>query len=368
MRKLALLAMLALVIGMVPMATAGGQVDAQANGTVHFVNANVNFQIDICDGSFPSNTLVDDLAFGEAADVELPGGAQDIYIALDPNDCTAGPTTLQIVPPINVVGGQETTSILGPSAGLNTTGVNDTSTTPADTARLTMRNGVLGGPNTGFCIDGALVDGTETVPGAQNQVEVPAGAVDELALYVQGSGCTPGEPATLAACTNLVFNVFATAQALDVDNQLFIVGCELPTSDMNVSQFCTTLNPDLQAAGDAIDNLFAGVDPDNEATYPSPDAVQAVVDQINAALAAGDASVPDTVRPQWEIVSGGLRDLVAGLTAASYDLANIGPDGVADIVDGLDEPPSAETTAATDVLTEWYLANCIPEGAPTFTG
>jgi hypothetical protein len=96
--------------------------------------------------------------------------------------------------------------------------------------------------------------------------------------------------------------------------------------------------------------------------------VQAVVDLVNAAIAAGDATVPDTIRPQWEIVTSGLRQLVAGLTAASFDLNVVGQAGIQEILDGLAEGPDAETQAAIDVLTDFYIANCLISGEPSFTG
>ena len=370
MRKLALLAMLALVVGFVPMTSAGGQVEAQADGDVHLVQGIAGpATFDICEGA---DVLAAGLGNGDVADFTLPGGNHDLSLATNGGDECGDVTNVPLAPPLSVIGGEQNTAILGPAPGIGVQGVNDTSTTPADTTRLTMRNAFPIG-DIGICVGGELVDGTLIpAPGVgQAQAEVPSGSTT-LTLYIGvAGGCQEEGDATLAACTNLVFNVSgnATATAINTpDNELFIVGCELPVSDQNLTEFCLAVNPGLQDASSAIDALFAGVKAPNPETYPSPSEVQAVVDQINAALAAGDATVPDTIRPQWEIVTSGLRELVAGLTAASYDLEVIGQAGIQQILDGLAEGPDAETQAAIDVLTDFYIGNCLISGEPTFTG
>jgi hypothetical protein len=371
MRKLALLAMLALVVGFVPMTSAGSQVEAQADGNLHIVNgigvADPPGPVTVCEGT---DELATGLSNGDTADISLSGGVHSLSVALTGagQDCT----TATPIADINVVGGQDQTLILGPAPNQSVFSLNDTSTTPADTTRLTLRNSFPIG-DIGICVGGELVDGTLiTGTGVGTaQAEVPSGPTT-LTLYIGvAGGCQEEGDATLAACTNLVFNVFsndtATAPAAP-DNELFIVGCELPTSDQALTQFCEAVNPGLQAASASLDALFAGVKAPNPETYPPPSEVEAVVDQVNAAIALGDASVPDTIRPQWEIVTSGLRQLVAGLTAASFDFDTIGQAGIQEILDGMAEGPDAETQAAIDVLTDFYVANCLISGEPTFTG
>jgi hypothetical protein len=64
--------------------------------------------------------------------------------------------------------------------------------------------------------------------------------------------------------------------------------------------------------------------------------------------------------------------LVAGLTAASFDLAALTEDQVAEIVDGINNPPAnPEVDAATEVLTQFFIGSCAAapvELTPTFTG
>jgi hypothetical protein len=262
--------------------------------------------------------------------------------------------------------------ILALVLGEATPGVNDTSVTPPEMTRLTLRNGSGLPIDFGICLDGELVEGSTIPQGAtQVQVEVPSGPYENLTLDVPPAGCQTdeGQAVTLAACTNLVLNLYRTeAFNADADNQLFIVGCELPASADDVAAFCTVL-PNLNAVPDELAALFAAVDVNDPATFPSVDAVQAFVEEVSALVAAGDAVVPATVEPQWLIATDGLRQLVAGLTAASFDFQTIvdnDPDQAQQIIDAArgEGPPDPEQDAAIEVLTAFFLENCLPPAAP----
>jgi hypothetical protein len=75
------------------------------------------------------------------------------------------------------------------------------------------------------------------------------------------------------------------------------------------------------------------------------------------------------VKPQWEVVTEGLRDLIAGIELAGYDWSAFGQPRRQEAVDGLNSTePDAEVDAATEVLTAFYLGNCIATAPVTFTG
>jgi len=58
---------------------------------------------------------------------------------------------------------------------------------------------------------------------------------------------------------------------------------------------------------------------------PTPAAVVAVVDSTNAAIAAGDATVPAEIQTQWETVTAGLRDLTVAPTQVGGDVSMLPP-------------------------------------------
>src|SRR5690606_1548726 len=89
------------------------------------------------------------------------------------------------------------------------------------------------------------------------------------------------------------------------------------------------------------------------------------VTEVRTLLEQGDTTVPPTVRPQWLIATEDLRDLVFGLTAVGFDfelLVDLSPDSAERLIEagtGAGEP-DAEFDAAIEVLTEFFVANCIP--------
>jgi hypothetical protein len=203
------------------------------------------------------------------------------------------------------------------------------------------------------------------------QVEVPSASYLLTLFAGEQIGCVIDEQqeVTLAACTNLTLNLFRTEPLnADADNQLFIVGCVLPESTNDVAAFCGVL-PDLQGVPDELGALFAGTDINDLATYPEPAAIEAFVGQVDALLDAGDAVVPKDVRSAWLTATDGLRELVAGLAAASFDFQTIvdnNPEQAQELLDAAEgeAPPDPETDAAIETLTAFFLENCVPPEPP----
>ena len=150
--------------------------------------------------------------------------------------------------------------------------------------------------------------------------------------------------------------------------QTFCVDCEPPPSQNLLDQFCGVL-PGVQAVPDRLAELFGGVDINDPSTFPSVDAIEAFVNEVSALLEQGDTSVPPTVQPQWTIATAELRELVFGLTAVGFDFAllvDLSPEDADRILEvaGGEGPPDPEFDAAVEVLTAFFVDNCVPpEGA-----
>ena len=148
----------------------------------------------------------------------------------------------------------------------------------------------------------------------------------------------------------------------------FCVDCEPLPSQNLLDQFCGVL-PGVQAVPDRLAELFGGVDINDPSTYPSTDAIEALVNEVSALLEQGDTSVPPSVQPQWSIATAELRDLVFGLTAVGFDFAllvDLSPDDAERLIEvGRGEgAPDPEFDAAVEVLTAFFVENCVPpEGA-----
>jgi hypothetical protein len=140
--------------------------------------------------------------------------------------------------------------------------------------------------------------------------------------------------------------------------------------------FCAVL-PALQPLGAEILEALANLpEDDGEMTQEEWeeladwDAIGAELEELFAEaselLADGDESRPDTVAPQWETVTQGLRDARNALEAVDYDLSTESGRAIAGALreGALDDSPNPEGDAATAVLTQWFIDNCIPEAPP----
>ena len=106
-------------------------------------------------------------------------------------------------------------------------------------------------------------------------------------------------------------------------------------------------------------------------TYPTTDAVKAVVEKIDALISAGDKTVPAAQKGAWEVATSSLRSLTAGLVAVGYDfslLPSADQQEFIDGVNGVNQTADPEQDAATAALTEFYTTSCIPTAGPSFTG
>ena len=248
---------------------------------------------------------------------------------------------------------------------------NDLSTTGFGNARFTLNNSNAVALD--VCIDGVKVAAlTDIGVGHSNEVEMPQEIDAELNVVPDPAPCTFNTPnaTPLAAGTNLVVTATDVTACTTGCAQLIVVGQDRPQNNPNTAAFCSALTA-LQNIQAEIKGVLGGVNPADSSTFPSAPAVNQLVTDINSAVNAGDAVVPTTVMPQWEIVTSGLRQLATGLTSASYRLANIPEASLDTIIDGINStaPPSGATAAATTVLTSFFETSCITTTvSPLFTG
>nr|WP_249420464.1 DUF4397 domain-containing protein [Rhabdothermincola salaria] len=319
-----------------------------------------------------------DLASGESFDVGLSAGDHDVVVCFaGSTDDTCAPggaaqTVLSGV--ISVAGGTTYTlvvepNVAGPPPPVGTLAqfVVDTTPTGLGMARFQFNHAIPAGVGpVSVCLDGEAVAGLEeiTFPNA-GIAEVPEG-VYGLSLDL-GLGCDPEtNDVNLVAGTSFALTATAVETCGANCVQVLVVGQERP-DNMPDPAFCNDVLG-LSEATILLDALFAGVVVGEPGTYPTPDEVMDVVDALNAVILLGDIDVPLEVQPQWEILTAGLRDLAAGLALVGGDLEMLPEAALQDIIDGLnDDTPDPEIDAATEVLTEWVVANCFDTPAPTPT-
>jgi hypothetical protein len=421
-RKLALVLAAALFGAAVPTMTASGApVSSQATAaSVRFINLmNTNTAapaatqpIDICvDGV----KVADNLAVATHVDTTVNAGAAGVVIVAssDANaNCSTATqsTTLSMAP---VVGGSNVTiAVNDASGGWITPGTtvgptlesftNDLSATANGLARFQVHN--QSPQSADICIAGVKPTGLANIaPGGSGEAEVAAATPPSIAIVSPAGGaCSTGTAVPLpglAAGSNTVFTIGVSLQfnAFPPNPngsniigstacgknpadpgacvQVFQVGQGRPVNSAATAAFCAALNPGLTGIQAEIKSVLGGIDPTSAATVtatkPSTAAVQKLVNDINSIVAAGDASVPATVLPQWETVTAGLRKLATGLTSAGFDVSNIPLSDLKTIVDGangVNQTANPANDAATAVLTNFFLTNCVAAAVPKFTG
>ncbi len=141
--------------------------------------------------------------------------------------------------------------------------------------------------------------------------------------------------------------------------------------------FCASI---LGLAGvqPALKALIGDVDPTTKDTIkntqPSYGDQKAFVDNTQAALDAGDATVPSAISDAWDTSTAGLRKLLATFKLANYDLSTLPPAAVKDLVLGANGiklpgvPPDEDVASATEALTTFYTSICAAAPGPPGPG
>jgi hypothetical protein len=379
-KRLTVILAIATIAAMVPAASASSApVSSQAtNASVYIINAfhavAPGVAEDVWDGNHPSETkIATAIADGQAATVSVTAGAHILGACQSPStqtvptngggNCTpmfgTGSAT------VNIVGGTNVTSIGEPAGGFFFT--NDISPTAFGKGRFTLNN-VAGVGGIDVCLDGNATPILANVAnGAAGETEVPAEVNASIRFAAGGSNCTvfpfgPAFHANLAAGTNFVFNLTQSTTCTTACVQIIQVDQARPVNSAATNTFCAVLNPGLQALKAEIKSTLGGVNVNNLATAPGVATIQNLVNDINTQLNTGDATVPASVKPQWEIAVAGLRQLAEGLTSAGYNLALIPTASLQKIVDGangVNQTANAAVDAATAVLTNFFLTSCV---------
>jgi hypothetical protein len=411
-RKLALVLAAAMFAALVPTMTASGApVSAQATSVaVRFINLmntgnGITQPIDICvDGV----KVAPGLPVVHHVDTTVPAGAPGVVVVASPTaslTSCAGAAQSQSFS-IPTVGGTNLTVAVNDASG--TPGgvslavfTNDTSPTAIDLARLQVHNDSP--QSADICINGGKVLPNLSpggVASSSGEVETPHATPPVITVISPSSGvqtdCASGTAfplPSLAAGTNTIITlgvsvklagatpVGSTACGTDPTDsgacvQVLQVGQGAPVNNASTASFCQVLQPGLTNIQAEIKSVLGGITFTSagvpiSSTFPTVAAVKTLVGDINAVVAAGDASVPATVKPQFDAVAAGLTALATGLTSAGFDVSKIPAANLKTIVDGINSTPSATSAANTQVLTAFFLTNCgaaVTTAAPKFTG
>jgi hypothetical protein len=166
------------------------------------------------------------------------------------------------------------------------------------------------------------------------------------------SGSDFGEPPCGAACIQVLF-----------------VGEDTHPNNPDTEVFCGDIAA-LAGVQASLKDLVGNVDPTDETTVantqPSVGDLQAFVESTNAALVAGDESVPPVVAASWATATADLRKLLQTFQLVGYDLSKLPPAAVEQIVLGANGiklpgvPANKDVVGATEALTAFYGSVCAP--------
>jgi hypothetical protein len=385
-----MLAVVALVATMSPITAA----HAAGNVDVHIINN----EGQILDVWMSGQRVVTGLAINGHIDITITAGSKQVVACRSGSGGTVTNTNCNsVVLPVtpmqqgqyDFVGGHSNTLVFGPNATLtdptntNTFGfTNDLTPTANGNYRVSLNNaGIPGGLN--LCVNGVQVitnslpatPGTTLAPGAENEA---ASSVPQMVQVASAAGLPNcGTPLfqtllNLAAGTNTVINFVGTAasdvQVLSTDQQ------DVANTPVDAA-FCKALLS-LQGIEAQITALFAPVKAGDPATTPSKFQVKTLVDTINAAIALGDAHVPNLQKGYWGIAVQGLEDLAGQLTAFGFDLGLLKTEDQQALINfatHVAQPPNPERDTAVEGLTAYAVANCLSASTvkgsgPKFTG
>jgi hypothetical protein len=196
-----------------------------------------------------------------------------------------------------------------------------------------------------------------TIPG----ITFPGGSNVVITLV---NACI-GSPICLAP---VGFNAFSDGYFKPLFN-IIDVGQETVPNKPDTADFCKAIVglPGIQTA---LKDLIGLVVPGDSNTYPSVGEMKTFVDDTQAILDAGDASVPGTVAPQWQLATASIRSLLFGFTAIGYNWALLPVASQTALVLGVNGgsipgiTPDLLTVSAGTVLTDFYLSECVPPAPP----
>jgi hypothetical protein len=403
-KRVTLVAALAMVFALVPAMTAGYAANRQAgvsaqdtNAHIHLMNlltdwptlgaAAVQQPVDVTLDGAP---LVTNFANLAGFDFSTPVSTPHVF-----NICKAG--TAATCTGANLYGtttltfaqGQFDAALVDPagpvlpnaaSVFLFST-VNNLTSTALGNARFTVHN--LTGGSVDVCVNGTKIF-TGVANTASAEKEFPEAINAAVNFEIPSAAGCPGTAKTIsfAAGTNLVLTLGGDATLTGAPgsqtttlhscttgcSELFFVGQGRPVNAAATAAFCAALNPGLTGIQAEVKATLGTV----TTSPPSIAAVKQLVTDINTLVAAGDASVPATVLPQWEQATSGLRTLSETLTAVSFDVSTLTAaqrQQLQDGANGVNQAANPALDAATTVLTNFFLTSCVTAAVtPKFTG
>jgi hypothetical protein len=406
MRKIALIAMLAIVGAMMPMSTAGTQPlpdTLDGVGTIMLINPSVpgigpiDVWIEVDDGNFVKYTVS---APGQE-EVQLPKGSHAFQLCFlgVSTDQTCAPTAAPLGPPgtFDISSNDILNGLLGgvflgvgPASGL-AINENDTEETETDDTKLTFFNGSPYPIQ--VCVDDdlthdlpAAVFGTVALPQGVAEFDGQDGETRDIKVYDPvingGAGLPPFVDCTSPTAVTIPLGLppgantvvtwpdglFPFCQGACI-YQLF-PGEEPPHSSNNVDEFCAVV---LEAANITpwLQDLFAEVEVGDPDTYPDPEKVEKVIVRIAELLEKGNQTAPPEIVDAWLTATAGFVE-TGRLATADYDLEALPQDDLRDLVSLIDNPQAddEEAVAAIDAISAWVPVNCFGavETEPSFTG
>ena len=358
-RKTALGVALALMLAAIPASLFATSAVADSNSDVHII---------FIDHSHAPNIIVDNTIIGTqvptatAFDTTLGTGAHTIVACdntatrFDGGTCFNGDTPV----PGPFAGGEGNVVITTGGANftvvLDTIGSSDTltflngqNTTAFNRARFQLNNASLGVLS--VCIDShdgnGLTPVLDHVPaeGGQDSQEITAVQGAQVYIGSADNDCSTYNNFTLnfPAGTNTVFT--ATNSGSDFGEppcgaaciQVLYVGEDTHPNNPDTDVFCGDIAA-LAGVQASLKDLVGDVDPTDESTVantqPSVGDMQAFVESTNAALVAGDESVPPVVAASWATATADVRKLLQTFQLVGYDLSKLPLAAVEQIVLG----------------------------------
>lgn len=380
--KIAIAAVLGMLLGLVPL-TGIGQAGAAGTANVRIVHSVLTYPglpgapVDIYVNGAKAVTA---LAYGEVADAVLPTGTHSIVACTNPSCTTtysSGSLTVVAdnnytvaasgiyIPAGALGGGQPASAIQVPLQSF----INESTPTSFDSARIQLNNGIpasLAAVGQSICINGVALAGTVDITAGETGVaEIPAGTHDfSIQAATQPCSTTP-TAISFPAGTAFSFTLVPSGTAGDAGKPVVqLVGESRPTNTPATPAFCANVTS-FGTAAEALTDLLSKIVINDPSTYPTDTAVLTAAGNVADVIASGDMNVPAAIKPQWEVLTGGLRTLVASLQLVGGDVAGLGAN-LAVVVAGINSPvEDPETAAATTVLTNWYISNCIAAPTPS---
>lgn len=387
-RKIALGALLALVLAAFPIGTAAVAAGASDVRIVYASNGNQPAKIFV--SGLPGSTTV---LPSTGIDVALPAGTYTVLActttttAVSGTTCTGGLLLAGSANNLVVSGDSNYTFTMVNLTGAAPVAVqqqntfqNDLSITGLNEARFTLNNALTAGSTVDICIDGIKILTNVAPNGGQGVADVPADQAAGMAVVVPtGGACGSSSDIPLVAGTNFVLTLVAadpaaTPLCTSGCAQVLLVGQDTVPHNTDTAAFCDAILLGLATVQPALKALVGDVDPTTTTTItntqPSVGDMMTFVNDTQDAIDAGDATVPASIKPSWVIATSGLRDLLAGFKLVNFNLVGLGQPAVKSLVLGANGvslpgvPPNPETEGATEAITAFVLGTCLAGPAP----